>query len=212
VRRPRLEVADIFHRHGAAWRKANAGHVILGQLRRCQRSRAAALPPSAVMSSAVRIAATVGLRTTRAATATAPSARAQRRGNGTGRPGRHRRRRGRLPPAMPLLRRPHDRRRELRTRRCTSRPALAASRGQDRNAMTPITASSQLLPIREPRVRHCTAVAPPSPKPPLTPSITPKSPRRPPPRRRSWHCDRRSDASYAGQRIPFPSLRPVKSP
>ncbi|HKM74638.1 MAG TPA: transposase zinc-binding domain-containing protein, partial [Stellaceae bacterium] len=24
---------DIFHRHGAAWRKANAGHVSLGQLK-----------------------------------------------------------------------------------------------------------------------------------------------------------------------------------
>jgi hypothetical protein len=32
VRRPRLEVADIFHRYGAAWRRANAGHVSLGQL------------------------------------------------------------------------------------------------------------------------------------------------------------------------------------
>jgi hypothetical protein len=32
VRRPRLEVADIFHRHGANWRRANAGHVSLGQL------------------------------------------------------------------------------------------------------------------------------------------------------------------------------------
>jgi Putative transposase/Transposase zinc-binding domain len=32
VRRPRLEVADIFRRHGAAWRRANAGHVSLGQL------------------------------------------------------------------------------------------------------------------------------------------------------------------------------------
>jgi hypothetical protein len=32
VRRQKLEVADIFHRHGAAWRKANAGHVGLGQL------------------------------------------------------------------------------------------------------------------------------------------------------------------------------------
>ena len=32
MRRQRLEVADIFHRHGAAWRKANAGHVSLGQL------------------------------------------------------------------------------------------------------------------------------------------------------------------------------------
>jgi hypothetical protein len=33
VRRPRLEVADVFHRHGAAWRTANTGHVSLGQLK-----------------------------------------------------------------------------------------------------------------------------------------------------------------------------------
>jgi hypothetical protein len=32
VRRPGLEVADTFHRHGADWRRANAGHVSLGQL------------------------------------------------------------------------------------------------------------------------------------------------------------------------------------
>ncbi|HEX6010463.1 MAG TPA: IS91 family transposase [Geminicoccaceae bacterium] len=32
MRRPRLEVADIFRHHGAAWRRANAGHVSLGQL------------------------------------------------------------------------------------------------------------------------------------------------------------------------------------
>ena len=32
MRRPGLEVADIFHRHGADWRRANAGHVSLGQL------------------------------------------------------------------------------------------------------------------------------------------------------------------------------------
>jgi hypothetical protein len=31
--RPGLEVADIFRSHGAAWRKANAGHLILGQLK-----------------------------------------------------------------------------------------------------------------------------------------------------------------------------------
>src|SRR5215831_8970790 len=31
--RPRLEVADIFRRHGSAWRQANAGHVSLGQLK-----------------------------------------------------------------------------------------------------------------------------------------------------------------------------------
>jgi hypothetical protein len=32
VSRPRLEVADVFHHHGAAWRRANAGHASLGQL------------------------------------------------------------------------------------------------------------------------------------------------------------------------------------
>src|SRR6195256_3977369 len=32
VSRPRLEVADVFHHHGAAWRKANTGHLSLGQL------------------------------------------------------------------------------------------------------------------------------------------------------------------------------------
>jgi hypothetical protein len=33
VARPLLEVADIFRAHGAAWRKANAGHVSLAQLK-----------------------------------------------------------------------------------------------------------------------------------------------------------------------------------
>jgi putative transposase/transposase-like zinc-binding protein len=33
VRRPGLEVADVFHRHGADWRRANAGHVSLDQLK-----------------------------------------------------------------------------------------------------------------------------------------------------------------------------------
>jgi hypothetical protein len=33
VSRPFLEVADIFHRHGAAWRAAHAGHLSLGQLK-----------------------------------------------------------------------------------------------------------------------------------------------------------------------------------
>jgi hypothetical protein len=32
VRRQNLEVADIFHCHGATWRNANAGHLSLGQL------------------------------------------------------------------------------------------------------------------------------------------------------------------------------------
>jgi hypothetical protein len=33
LERPRLEVADIFRRHGQAWRQANVGHVSLGQLK-----------------------------------------------------------------------------------------------------------------------------------------------------------------------------------
>src|SRR6202163_4531171 len=32
-RRPQLEVADIFRRHGEAWRTANAGHINLAQRR-----------------------------------------------------------------------------------------------------------------------------------------------------------------------------------
>jgi hypothetical protein len=31
--RPKLELADIFRRHGAAWRMANAGHVNLTKRR-----------------------------------------------------------------------------------------------------------------------------------------------------------------------------------
>jgi len=44
--RPLLEVADIFREHGAAWRRANAGHVSLGQLKAMsaiERCRTAAL-------------------------------------------------------------------------------------------------------------------------------------------------------------------------
>jgi len=44
--RPKLEVADIFRDHGAAWRSANAGHVSLGQLKvmtAIERCRTAAL-------------------------------------------------------------------------------------------------------------------------------------------------------------------------
>jgi len=44
--RPTLEVADIFRDHGPAWRKANAGHISLGQLKvmsAIERCRTAAL-------------------------------------------------------------------------------------------------------------------------------------------------------------------------
>jgi Putative transposase/Transposase zinc-binding domain len=46
VPRPALEVADIFRDHGLAWRRANAGHVSLGQLKvmsAIERCRTAAL-------------------------------------------------------------------------------------------------------------------------------------------------------------------------
>jgi len=46
VSRPRLEVADIFRDHGAAWRAAHAGHLSLGQLKvmsAIERCRTAAL-------------------------------------------------------------------------------------------------------------------------------------------------------------------------
>ena len=82
-----LEVADVFHAHGAAWRKANAGHT---------RPRPAEghvgdrdLPhrrASAATSSAARTARTSASPTVPAATATAPSARPPRRGNGSRRP------------------------------------------------------------------------------------------------------------------------------
>ena len=44
--RPGLEVADIFRDHGAAWRRANAGHVSLEQMKvmsAIERCRTAAL-------------------------------------------------------------------------------------------------------------------------------------------------------------------------
>jgi hypothetical protein len=44
--RPKLEVADIFRDHGAAWRQANAGHVSLDQMKvmsAIERCRTAAL-------------------------------------------------------------------------------------------------------------------------------------------------------------------------
>ena len=75
VRRPRLEVADIFRHHGAAWRRANAGHVSLGQLQAMSAivsCRTAALGGHVA---AVRTAATPRSPTIPAATATARTVR-----------------------------------------------------------------------------------------------------------------------------------------
>ena len=57
--RPRLEVADVFRAHGAAWRKANAGHVSHAQLKVMSAIETCRKPPrSADMSSAARTART----------------------------------------------------------------------------------------------------------------------------------------------------------
>ena len=58
VPRPALEVADIFRDHGPAWRRANPGHMSLGQIKVMRRSSAAARQRSAAMSRAARTAPT----------------------------------------------------------------------------------------------------------------------------------------------------------
>ena len=73
--RPRLEVADVFRRHGPAWRAANEGHLSLGAAARHERRSSSAAPRrSAATSSAATTARTRASPTTPAATATAPSA------------------------------------------------------------------------------------------------------------------------------------------
>jgi hypothetical protein len=58
---PLLEVADIFRRHGAAWREANRGPVSLDQLKAMsaiERCRTAALGGHVARLARTRIAAT----------------------------------------------------------------------------------------------------------------------------------------------------------
>ena len=80
VSRPALEVADIFRDHGPAWRRANAGHVSLDQLKvmsAIERCRTAAL--GGHVARCEKTAPTPSSPTTPAATGIAPSARARRR-------------------------------------------------------------------------------------------------------------------------------------
>jgi Transposase zinc-binding domain len=82
--RPRLEVADVFRAHGAAWRKANAGHLSLAQLKvmsaieTCRTSALGGHVERCEDCAHERIAPTIP-----AATVTARSVRARRRGNGS---------------------------------------------------------------------------------------------------------------------------------
>jgi hypothetical protein len=76
-------VADVFRAHGAAWRKANAGHVSLGQLKvmsAIETCGTAALGGHVERGETARTNASP---TIPAATATARSARGRRRGNGS---------------------------------------------------------------------------------------------------------------------------------
>ena len=91
-------------------------------------------------------------------------------------------------------------------------PPSPRSRGQDRDAMTPVTASSISRLPGKPRFRRRIAVAPPPPTARPMPSIRLKLPCRLPQWRQTRHRDRRSAADYAGQRIPNASRRIVKSP
>ena len=64
---------------------------------------------------------------------------------------------------MPLLRRPHDHRRNLRAQRCTARPAAGWSPRQDRDAMTTVVTSSH----NHPPGNTASGVAAPLPQSPL---------------------------------------------
>jgi hypothetical protein len=77
--------------------------------------------------------------------------------------------------------------------------------------MTPVIASSHHPPAGKPCFRRRIAVGPPPPKSRTTPSIMPS---RLVDRRRGEQTpdrNRQSIADYAGQRIPYPSLRLIKS-
>jgi hypothetical protein len=113
---------------------------------------------------------------------------------------------------MPLLRRPHDHCRKLRTRRATSWSAVAPSQQRHCDVMTPVTASPHMPPAGQPRFRRCNAVALPSPKAHAASSVRPKSLPRLPPQRKNRYCNRHFAADYRNRRISQRSCRTVKSP
>jgi hypothetical protein len=144
-------------------------------------------------------------RTDRRASGSDGSAgRARRRGPG-------RQRRSRPSPAMPLLRRPHDHRRELWAWRRTPRPAIAPKprsgpRCHDaRHRLVDLPLAGETSLPASHRFRRRIAVAPPSPTARPLRSIRPKSPRRPPPPRQTRHCAHRSAADYIPTQAAAPS-------
>jgi hypothetical protein len=79
VSRSSLEVADIFRRHGEAWRNTNTGHISAGQLRVMTAIEACRTAALGGHVGAVRTARTRVWPTTRAATAIAQSVNGKRR-------------------------------------------------------------------------------------------------------------------------------------
>jgi hypothetical protein len=96
--------------------------------------------------------------------------------------------------------------------RRTPRAAVARCRGQDRDAMTPVTVSSHPAPAGKPNFRRRIAIASAPPKAPAAPPMMPKASRQRLARRQNLDRDRRSADTHRGQSSPYPRRRPDKSP
>ena len=123
-----------------------------------------------------------------------------------------RRRHSRPSPAMSLLRRPHDHRRNLRVRWHAPRPTIVQRRRQNRDAMTTLTAALHYPPAGVSRSRRRTDFIPAPAKADAKPPIVPKSLRRVQQRRPILDRGRQSAVNNAGQLITRRSSCPTKSP
>ena len=113
---------------------------------------------------------------------------------------------------MPLLRWPHDHRRDLRACWRTSRPAVAQCRGQVRDAMTPVSASSRQPPAGKHRFPASQHYCPGASQDARDAGDHAKIARQQPTPRQTLYRDRRSVADYPVQRSPDPRRCPGKSP
>jgi integrase len=114
-------------------------------------------------------------------------------------------------PAMPLLRRADDHRRNLRAQPCAARPAGWSPR-QDRDTMTTVVTPSHRSPAggRRSRCRSPIAASPQNTR--AVPPASPRSPSRKPRRLRSDRCSRSATVAFADQRIARRGRPAVKSP
>jgi hypothetical protein len=118
----------------------------------------------------------------------------------------------RSPPPVPLLRRSHDHRRDLRARRRSPRPSTVRRPRQNRYAMT-LAASSLHHPLAgTARSRHRATVIPATASSDPTPPTVPKLTCRAQHQRPILDCPPQSALNDVGQNIPRPSRCPIKSP